>query len=119
MQGRLRISDVNTFESTGCKVIGLKFSGLPGSSFLCATTITPERHIFSFHAIYIIFTRCDYNIGHFLNAIILMALFGHGETDDFIFMIILLISTYDGVSKLKFIVGFFSFFIHDGGLKVL
>ena len=51
--------------------------------------------------------------------IILMASSGHGEADDFIFMIILAISAYDGVSKLKFIVGSFSFFIHDGGLKVL
>ena len=48
-----------------------------------------------------------------------MASFGHSEADDFIFMIILVISAYDGVSKLKIIVGSFSFFIHDGGLKVL
>ena len=48
-----------------------------------------------------------------------MASFGHGEAYDFIFMIILVVSAYDGVPKLKFIVGSFSFFIHDGGLKVL
>ena len=99
MYSRLRISDVNTFESSGCKFIGLKFSGLPGSSLLCASTVTPERHIFgsfSFHAVCIIFTRCDRNIGHFLNAVILMASFRHGEADDFIFMIILVISAYDG-----------------------
>ena len=73
---------------------------------MCAITVIPERHIFgkvfSFHAVCIyFFTRCDRNIGHFLNAIILMASFGHGEADDFIFMIILVISAYDGVSKLK------------------
>ena len=88
-----------------------------------ASTVTPERHIFgkvfSLHAVCIIFTRCDRNIKHFLNAIIQMASFGHGEGDDFIFMIILVISAYDSVSKLKFVVGSFSFFIHDAGLKVL
>ena len=48
-----------------------------------------------------------------------MASFRHGEADDFIFMIILVICAYDDVSKLKFIVGSFSFFTHDGGLEVL
>ena len=48
-----------------------------------------------------------------------MLLFRHGEADDFIFMIILVISVYDDISKLKFIIGSFSFFIHDRGLKVL
>ena len=33
-----------------------------------------------------------------------MASFEHGEADDFIFMITLVISAHDGVSKLKFIV---------------
>ena len=105
MQSQLRVSDVNTFESTGWKIVGQKFSGLPGSAFLCASTVTTERHIFgkvfSFHAVCTIFTRCDRNIGHFKNAIILMASFGHGEADDFIFMITLVISAYDGVSKLS------------------
>ena len=58
-------------------------------------------------------------MGHFLNAIMLMASLGHDEADNFIFIIILVISAYDGLSMLKCIVGSFSFFIHDGGLKVL
>ena len=46
-----------------------------------------------------------------------MASFGHGEAGNFIFMIVLVISAYDGVSTL--IVGSFNFFIHDGDSKVL
>ena len=38
-----------------------------------------------------------------------MTSFGHSEPGDFIFTIILVISAYDGVFKLKFIVGSFSF----------
>ena len=93
--------------------------------FFCALVflVTSERHIFgklfSFHTSCIIFTRCDCNIGLYLNGIILMASFGHGEADDFIFMIILIFFAYDGVCKLKFLVGLFSFFIHDGRIKVL
>ena len=46
-----------------------------------------------------------------------MTSFGHGEAGNFIFMIVLVISAYDGVST--FIVGSFNFFIHDGDSKVL
>ena len=48
-----------------------------------------------------------------------MASFGHGEAGNFIFMIVLVISAYYGVSTSKFIVGSFNFFIHDGDSKVL
>ena len=48
-----------------------------------------------------------------------MTSFGHGEAGNFIFMIVLVISAYDGVSTSKFIVGSFNFFIHDGDSRVL
>ena len=45
-----------------------------------------------FHADWMIFVRCERSIGHFLNAITLTGSTGHGDVEDFILDMILVIS---------------------------
>ena len=62
--------EVNTFNATGCKVIGRKFSGSPVSPFLYANTPTPDLYAsgnaFAFQAVRRIFVRREQRTGHYL-----------------------------------------------------
>ena len=74
------------------------------------------KKVFTIQAVCIIFTRCNRNIGHFFNAIILTASDTHSEAEDFIFIEIFVIYAY--VSKLKLNVVSSSFLLSQWKVKI-
>ena len=91
-----RITDGKIIDNKCCSVIGRKFSSSFRSPFLQGNTVTPDCQAFGkvliYHANWLIFVRCELSIGYFLNAITLTWSREHGNADDFILDMILVIS---------------------------
>ena len=69
LKSPFRMMQVNTFDSTGCKVIGQKFSGFPPSLFFYANNVSPNfltsRTVFVFHAVWRLFVIRKRRAVHF------------------------------------------------------
>ena len=117
LKSLFQIMEVNTFESTGCKVIERKFYGFSVSPVLKVNTVTPDfhtsRNVFSVKAVWRIFVRCERRTGHVLKVIALTWSRGQGDADNFVFMMTFVISTEVGGCMLKSVVEFSNCFIHE------
>ena len=91
-----RSNDVNIFKPTGSKVIGLKFSSKLGSPFAWIKMVAALVHcvgkVFLLSTSVQIFNINDIKYGHHFKQIIDIWSTGHGGSDDFMLLIIRVIS---------------------------
>ena len=91
-----RSNDVNIFKPTGSKVIGLKFSSKLGSPFVWIKMVAALVHcagkVFLLSTSMQIFNINDFKYGHRLKQNIYIWSNGHGDPEDFMLLIIRVIS---------------------------